>query len=288
MADARGEMVPQLDDEWDLAKRSLKSDSRYFNNNIRDSLDTIFSGVEMFIDYDKQSIIKEFDQDSSNFQVFRARCFDSKEESKIAIENNELGPPPAEISTAGRMNVAGIPVFYGATSSRLARAEARPSVGSYVVVAQFEVLKKIKLLDVEGLRSIFLSATRYFDLEDEVMQLAAFLDGFGSEITKTVSPKEEPLEYLVTQAISEYLAEVSNIDVNGLIYDSSQAIEEDKNNGKYEKNIMLFNKFSNLNESSSDFPPILRMRANSPAAYRVTGADFSISERINFDKSSKF
>ena len=288
MADAREEMFPQLGDEWDLAKDSLKFSNRYFNNDIREFLDTIFGGIKIFMDYSRHRIITEIDQNSPSFKVFRARCFDSKEDSQKAIKNNELGPPPPEMSKAGRLNVAGIPVFYGATSPRLALAETRPSVGSYVVVVQFEVLRQFKLLDIEGLGSIFHSATEYFDLDDEIMQLAVFLNEFSSEITKTVSPKEESLEYIVTQAISEYLSEVSNMDIHGIIYDSSQATKKDKDGNRDERNIMLFGKFSNIYGTSNDFPSILHMSKSPPITHVVTGADFSTYECNNVDSKAEF
>ena len=276
MADARQEMSSQLGDEWDLAKNSLKFDNRYFNSEIRNFLDTVFNEVEKCLEHDMDSIITEIDQDSPDYQVFRARCFDSKEDSKTAIENDELGPPPAQMSAAGRLNVAGIPVFYGATNSQLALAETRPSVGCYVVVAQFEVIEPIRLLDIERLGSISEEIVNATESSDELMYLADFLHEFCKEITKTVSPKEKSLEYIATQAISEYLSIIGSIDVHGLLYDSSQAIKRHE----YDKNIMLFNKYSDINKTSDG---LLRLSKEPPVIHTIKGISFSTNECTRYD-----
>ena len=49
------------------------------------------------------------------------------------------------------MNAKGVPVFYGAVDSEIAIAEVRPPVGSHVVVGVFEVVRPLRLLDIEKL-----------------------------------------------------------------------------------------------------------------------------------------
>ena len=48
--------------------------------------------------------------------------------------------------TGGRMNAAGISVFYGATDDETAIAGVRPPVGSWVATATFEVIRPLRLL----------------------------------------------------------------------------------------------------------------------------------------------
>ncbi|MBN1091084.1 RES family NAD+ phosphorylase [Pantoea sp. 1B4] len=52
------------------------------------------------------------------------------------------------------MNASGIPVFYGAASAEVAIAEVRPAVGSYVVVAPFEAMRALRVLDISSLELI--------------------------------------------------------------------------------------------------------------------------------------
>src|SRR3954470_5589142 len=66
----------------------------------------------------------------------------------------EVGPPPPARAMAGRMNARGISVFYGALEAATAVAEVRPPVGSKVLVVRFEILRPVRLLDVEALRAL--------------------------------------------------------------------------------------------------------------------------------------
>ena len=52
------------------------------------------------------------------------------------------------------------------------------------------------------------------------LQRAAFLKRLSDKISRPVMPDDEPFEYLVTQAIADYLASEQNID--GVIYPSAQ------------------------------------------------------------------
>ena len=52
------------------------------------------------------------------------------------------------------MNARGISVFYGAVDIKTALSEVRPPVGSRVAVAQFEIIRPIKLLDVRVLEEV--------------------------------------------------------------------------------------------------------------------------------------
>jgi len=49
------------------------------------------------------------------------------------------------------MNARGVSVFYGAIDPRVALAEVRPPVGSRVAVARFEIIRPLRLLDLNAL-----------------------------------------------------------------------------------------------------------------------------------------
>jgi hypothetical protein len=59
-----------------------------------------------------------------------------------------MGLPPPSRRRAGRMNAAGIAVFYGATEKDSAVAEFRPAVDSLISVAAFRVHRPIHVLDL--------------------------------------------------------------------------------------------------------------------------------------------
>lgn len=67
------------------------------------------------------------------------------------------------------------------------------------------------------------------------LKKASFLATLSSQITQPVMPDDEPFEYLVTQAIADYLTSLSEPMLDGIIYPSVQ-------DGKNKKNVVLFHK----------------------------------------------
>ena len=151
-----------------------------------------------------------------------------------------IGPPPAALARAGRMNAHGISVFYGATDSKIAIGEVRPPVGSRVIVGQFTLLRKIRLLDVTALRSVYVEGSVFDPSYIRTLELAKFLERLSERIARPVMPDDEPLEYLITQVIADYLAaRRSDPELDGILYPSVQ----DSADGV---NVMLFHKASRV------------------------------------------
>jgi RES domain/HEPN/RES N-terminal domain 1 len=153
--------------------------------------------------------------------LYRARVAASEAEALSFLKNprQELGSPPSAKATAGRMNPAGIPVFYGALSAHTAIAEVRPSVGDVVAVGNFKATRPLRLLHLGMLGGGFTGSIFAPDYEDRATRLA-FLNGFHGLIVRPVAPTDEPLAYLPTQAVAEFVSSVLQFD--GLLYGSAQ------------------------------------------------------------------
>jgi hypothetical protein len=54
------------------------------------------------------------------------------------------------------------------------------------------------------------------------LERARFLGRLSNRITMPVMPDDEPLDYLITQTIADYLANESDAEVDGIIYPSAQ------------------------------------------------------------------
>jgi RES domain-containing protein len=124
------------------------------------------------------------------------------------------------------MNAQGISVFYGANNQKAAIAELRPPVGSEIAVAQFEIIRKLRLLDLTALGDI--SAT------GSIFRLAVFLRSLSGRIAQPAMPDDDPLEYLATQAITDFLATEASAPVDGIIFPSVQSAGD--------ANVVLFHK----------------------------------------------
>lgn len=227
----------ELGEEWPVFEKNLKTKSRYMSVAALKTLDKIFQGIETHRTYQNNPVIVAAGPGTAITSLFRARVFQSEEGLLAALEEPELsiGPPPPKVAAAGRMNARGIPVFYGATDRNVALAEVRPPVGSNVVVAQFDIIRPLRLLDVEALRSLSVGGSPFDPEYMSRKQKASFLSDLSEQITKPVMPDDETLNYIPTQVIAEYLASLENPQVDGMIYPSVQA-------GEDTRNVVLFNK----------------------------------------------
>jgi hypothetical protein len=121
------------------------------------------------------------------------------------------------------MNAVGIAVFYGATDPDVALAEVQPPVGSKVLIAQFELLRPLRLLDLEALEQLAADKGSIFD-PDYVNRLerTAFLRGLSQRIARPVMPDDRDSDYLPTQAIADFLAAAADPALDGILYPSVQ------------------------------------------------------------------
>ena len=100
------------------------------------------------------------------------------------------------------------------------------------MVGRFTLLRPLRLLDVEALKSVFIRGSIFDGAYIRKLEQAKFLGRLSDRITRPVMPSDEPSDYLVTQAIADYLA--SEVRLDGIVYPSAQA-------GGERKNVVLFN-----------------------------------------------
>jgi hypothetical protein len=70
------------------------------------------------------------------------------------------------------------------------------------------------------------------------LEKALFLESLSARIARPVMPDDAPVDYLVTQAVAEYLAGRGDPKIDGIIYPSVQS--------KAQRNVVLFHKSSRV------------------------------------------
>lgn len=228
---------------WTRFQREIRSKSRFFSVNAKELLDLIFGDLHTYEAFDQRPVIREIGPGDDDRFVWRARVAQSTEQLETILKSptKEIGPPVSQWEKdgrirprGGRMNAPGISVFYGARDMATCVDEVRPPVGSHVVVARFEVLRTLRLLDLDALERIYVE-TSYFDPESSSrLSQALFLQRLASEISRPVMPQDETTEYLTTQAMAEYLANQLEPALDGILYRSSQTTGNSQN-------LVLFN-----------------------------------------------
>jgi hypothetical protein len=235
---------------WRRFERSLKTEARFFNREVEQVLTEIFEGVESWQTKAGEPVVVNAGVGTDFARLYRARVFQSKPEFVKAMKrpDAEIGPPLGSKSAAGRMNAAGISVFYGATDAEVALAEVRPPVGSKVLIGCFEVIRPLRLLDLIAIDTLGDEKGSLFDEEyRHRLKRGQFLRGLGKLLSRPVMPNDEALDYLPTQAVADFLVTNATPPLDGIIYPSVQDGHEGRlrplvGGGRYPCNVVLFHK----------------------------------------------
>ena len=214
--------------EWDYVLENLKHRRRFFSSAAADFFQRLFKGVDTrkWSNSKKragENVVWELPVGSS---IFRARICDSRSAIKEAYEKplKCVGPPPADKARAGRMNVEGVAILYGATDSETCLAEVRPALGSDVAVIELHTTEPLRLLDFAKLEESY-STLSYFQPDfSEQAEKGIFLRRLQRLISQPIVPGREA-DYLITQTMTEYLAHVHEKPFGGILFRSVQRAE---------------------------------------------------------------
>lgn len=228
-----------LHDKWHEFERILKTETRFFNREAFTLLESIFKDLNQIQTSNGKALTRKVGPDEKLNAFFRARTFQSYDDLTDALKRPDLrlASPPSKLAKAGRLNSSGISVFYGATSAKVAVAEVRPPVGSEVVVASFKVTRPLTLLDLTVLERIEERGSFFDPAYKQRLERAAFLRYLSQRMTRPVLPSDESLEYLPTQAVADFLATLTDPEIDGILYPSVQSNASGLN-------VMLFHKAS--------------------------------------------
>lgn len=248
---------------WEEYVQTLCSDKPILTPQAKSALDEIFGDLDSYPTFTNEPIVREIRAGGEDRFVWRARQAKSKEELEKFLKSpvEKIGPPPPCMIKGGRMNAAGVSMFYGAFEKNTCIAEIRALVGSPMVIAQFELIRDVKLLDFNSLASID-DEPMYFDPEyAERRSRAAFFRWLDERIGRPVMPLDEKVEYAPTQMMAEYLASKDYPHFDGVIYRSSQTDGDGLN-------LALFKHASGVQES--DLPSPSNLHAFLPDFHEST------------------
>ncbi len=221
-------------DMWESFSQNIRFRSRFFSEYAQTDLDNIFGDLGAQATWGGIPVIRNISPQDADRFLYRGRLATSWAEVQkiLSKPNDELGPPPPRQAKAGRMNAAGISVFYGAFDSDTCVAEVRAPVGAWVVMGQFELIRSVSLLNLDALANIRAQGSYFESTYRDALARSSFLGSLVDEIARPVLPGDETHHYLPTQVVAEYLASRAKLD--GMIFHSSQT-------GRTGKNIVLFN-----------------------------------------------
>jgi hypothetical protein len=211
--------------EWRFVLEELKHGKRFFNSAAENLFGRLFHGVETVRSFpekggEHESVVWELPEGS---KVYRARtCFLSELNDFYTRPFKNVGPPPPDRACAGRMNVEGVVVLYGAKDEDTCLAEMRPALGGDTALIELQTTKPLRILDFTRLPRSHGEGLSYFQpgFNEEVERLA-FVRRLHSLISQPVVPGREA-DYLITQTMAEYLAHVHQEPFDGILFKSVQ------------------------------------------------------------------
>lgn len=278
----RGRWPHEHLDRWQQLKQIVKHEARFLGSATRPILDTLLGGLDGFCG---GVAIRELTAENVVFRGRLARSHREADEWFKAPANN-LNAPPRDKATAGRMNGAGIRVFYGALQERIAVAELRPPIGSYVVVGSFAPTRALRIVDLGVLGEPFEYEDMFSPRFEEVSTRLAFLEMLEQEISLPVQPHDQELEYITTQLVAEYVRVVLGLD--GVAYRSAQVGEvpfpgqiAGPRLGPAERNVVLFGTAAmTTSDSTEDVHPGLAFVQGSEQMLDVTKIEISYRQNM--------
>lgn len=226
---------------WRWFRQGILYEQRFFNADAEKKLSEIFDGLHLIRNEHNEPAIFELRPGGPNSEFFRARiCNEPSSRAKILEDPaTNLGPPPEQLRTAGRMNSSGIMTFYGAFDLTTCIAELRPAVGEKIAAATFTLERPILVLNTTGFAGRPKAINVFAKTHIKRMRLWEFMTQFMNEIAQPSLPNDEHLDYVPTQVVSEYLTHLHELPgayegrtIDGIIYRSAQNSEG--------KNIAIF------------------------------------------------
>ena len=242
--------ISELEKRWNDFKIDLQSRSRYFSHSVDNFLNTIFEKLPDLESFFDPARIVDAGPDLEINEFYRARSFEAKEDLLRAMEapDIELGPPPSNVGAGGRMNSRGISVFYGSNDEKVALAEVRPPVGSYVLVGKFRLVRRVRLLNLRERKTSHTVKSHFDPNFLDLFKRAIFLQKLATILSRPILPRAADSEYLPTQVISDYLSNKLEPPFDGILFPSTQAATsgDQESDTMVNTNVVLFNKSSNV------------------------------------------
>ncbi len=186
--------------QWEDFVGEIKNKNRFHTNIInKNILKTIIEGM-------KKTYKK-------GHEFYRARIWDDRHIH--GFEKKEMGAPPVDKATAGRVNSEGISCLYLADSKQTTYHEIRAGVYDDITIAKYKLKKDVKVVNLATIDKI----SPFSDIDSSLLAInLPNLKKIGDEISKPLRRQDSSLDYLPTQYISDY---IKSIGFDGIEYKSA-------------------------------------------------------------------
>jgi len=271
-------------EDWRRVAADLSHGRRFFNQGAGSLFEAIIAEAMSAIDESIPSgrpAIKLLSEGETLFRARIAQNFEEQEDFRKS-PSKSLGAPPRTKASNGRMSAAGIPCLYLSADKDTCVAEVRPSIGDVVVVGRFECTRQLRLFDLTAFsrpgpvgKYVRYQEISIFDpakvQREMVRRLLAHLH---IELGRPV--KVHDTDYLMTQALAEYIRYYDDGYFDGIAFRSVQRV-----NGV---NCTLFDRRAEVEQSHLGFEPQFDVRVDpfDVEMIEITAVEYSMSSVHEF------
>ena len=204
--------------DWDNFCQYIICKNRYILKNkwskfVSTILDTALARQEVIYDSDcffraridkKKQLVAEKYNKQGELEGYKLQPFSEK----------EIGMPPSEKATAGRVNPKGISCLYLSSCRETALLEARSWIAQTIMIAEFEILNKLKCINVASEQRDY---DFYIETPPEVCEQRVWAS-INNSFSQPLALGDSELQYIPTQYLAELFKEEG---YDGIIYKSS-------------------------------------------------------------------
>jgi hypothetical protein len=192
-------MISACTEDWDRFRYSVKNRHRYVlgpsllggedhdglisNEHFLEWLLYFLKERNRFVKLDKGTVLWRAQLDGTPYRPSPITLFGEEHESSLILapHGRVRMTPHSDKAKEGRINPKGIPCLYTATHPRVALAEIKPTINSYLTLAEFVTVRELRIVDFAS----------------EPIEIANFDEG----------PNDDEMDSLTWEYINESFAE---------------------------------------------------------------------------------
>ena len=148
--------------------------------------------------------------------IYRARRW----VSGSSCSHQDITAPPANKARSNRMSPKGVSLFYGAMDEGTCLAELHAAVGEQIAIGQFDVIKDLNVVDLATERPVYSLFSDDYDFHRDEF-IVPFVRHFADSVSQPVGLSDSELDYIPTQAFTEFLRFHPKYQFDGMLYASS-------------------------------------------------------------------
>lgn len=188
------------EETWDVFSWSLKHDLRFHKHLNLDVLKTLLASETLHLRL------------KPDIELYRSRISNGK-----LYPKEEMGAPPVDKVSEGRVNSKGIPCLYLADTIETTLHEIRARDFDEVTVARFTPVKTVNLVDFRKLDQLSPFATTGIGVDWFAVNVE-ILHQISKEIAKPMRRNDSVLDYLPSQYIADF---AKSLGYDGICFSST-------------------------------------------------------------------